>query len=75
MIFFDKMNPNSWVWIKVTSLPQFANFGEAFDKLGSELIPEKTRKEVVELYNGLFGTSAIVENGVVAIGFDVIECN
>jgi len=72
MIFFDKENPDSWVWIKVTSLPRYANFGEAFDDLGSKLIPGKTREEVVELYNGLFDLSEIAKNGVVAIGFDVL---
>lgn len=75
MKFVDGNNPNSWILIRVTELLQFNDFGEAFDALGSELIPNKTKTEVVELYANLFckSESEIRIIGVVAIGIEVID--
>lgn len=85
--FYDQDNPESWVLVEVTGLPTFSDFGAAFDALGQELIPERTREQVIALYNGLFhypdenldklnkenATSRMIrEMGVVAIGFSVI---
>lgn len=69
MIFYDESNPDSSVQIRVTNLLEFNDFGEAFDELGSELIPDRTRSEVIELYDDLFGRDVIIEDGVVTIGF------
>ncbi|ARF11816.1 hypothetical protein Klosneuvirus_2_252 [Klosneuvirus KNV1] len=81
--FYDKENPDSWVLIDVTSLPTFADFGTAYDVLGSELIPHKTKNEVIKLYNDLFHNSdekindtepsqMIKDKGVIAFGMRVI---
>lgn len=85
--FFDEKQPNSYVVVEITSLPCFSDFGSAFIILGEKLIPEKTKDEVVDLYNGLFHANQnldqikpgepseeIQKNGVVAIGFRVLEC-
>lgn len=74
-MFYDEINSDSWVWVKINSLPSYADFGIAFDNLGSILIPGKTREEIINLYNGLFGEVAIKEHGTVAIVFKVIDSN
>jgi len=69
--------------IEVTSLPTYSDFGTAYDDLGSELIPHKTKNEVIKLYNDLFHNTdekisdtetsqMIKDKGVVAIGMKVI---
>ena len=73
IIFFDQLNPDSWAWVRVTSLHTFGDFGEAFDVLGSKLIPDRTRDQVVGLYDGLFGEVAIKAHGVVVIGFELVD--
>jgi len=81
--FYDEENPQSFVVVEITSLPLFDDFGMAFDELGSSLIPNKSRKEVVFLYNELFHydgekitenmpSKMIIDQGVVAIGFKII---
>lgn len=80
---YDKENQDSWVLIEVTSLQTYSDFGVAYDVLGSELIPYKTKKEVIKLYNDLFHnqdekfsdnepSQMIKDRGVVAIGMKVI---
>jgi len=82
--FYDQDNPNSFVIVRITSLKVFSDFGVAFDALGDELIPGRTREEVIELYNRLnhypnevlitgIPSRMIQENGVVAIGFEIIS--
>lgn len=81
--FYDKENSESWVLIEVISLPTFPDFGTAYDTLGSQLIPHKTKKEVIKLYNNLFHytdeeisdtepSQMIKDKGVVAFGLKVI---
>ena len=85
---FDENDPESWVFAEITSLETYPDFGDAFDKLGSELIPGHTRDQVVKLYNGLFHyhdedieilnknslpSKMIIDNRVVAIGLKVIS--
>jgi ASC-1-like (ASCH) protein len=60
--------------VEVTSLLTFTDFGSAFDELGSALIPERTREQVVEMYNEFFSEETIRQVGVVAIGFTLQEC-
>src|SRR3989344_9362955 len=85
MHFFDLTDPHSWVICRVTTLLEFKDFGEAFDALGSSLIPGHTKEEVIRLYNifqkaededlDILGSTpcrAIRENGVVAIGILVL---
>lgn len=84
--FYDQNNPESWVEVIVTSLSTFNDFGEAHDSLGNQLLPVP-RSDVVSLYNGLFhysnvttisnefASQMIIDNGVVAIGFDLIATN
>lgn len=81
--FYDQNDPTSFVIVEITSLPIFSDFGAAFDSLGKELIPGRTREEVVELYNGLFHyhdeilekdkpSKMILNNEIVAIGFKLV---
>lgn len=84
--FYDQNNPSSWVEVIITSFPTFNDFGEAHDRLGNQLLPVP-RSDVVTLYNGLFhypnehafsnefASQMIIDNGVVAIGFDLITTN
>jgi hypothetical protein len=82
--FYDQDNPNSFVIVRITSLKVFSDFGVAFDALGDDLIPGRTREEVIELYNRLnhypnevlitgIPSRMIQENGVVTIGFEIIS--
>lgn len=82
--FYDEDNPTDGIIVEVTDLPTFKNFGEAFDLLGSRLIPNRSRREVVNMYNDLFHykdeilyddiTSKMInKEGVVAIGFKIIS--
>ena len=52
--FYDQDDPSLFTIIEITDLPIFADFGEAFDALGENLIPERTREEVINMYNDLF---------------------
>ncbi len=82
--FYDKKNQDSYVLCEITSLKIFNDFGEAFDLLGEELIPNNTREQVIKLYNELFhyddeiienivdSSRMIIDNGVVAIGLKVL---
>ena len=83
IIFYDENDHNSFVLCRITSLLIFNNFGEAFERLGAALIPNKAKVEVIDMYNKLFyyqdeqlhsgQTSAmIMDNKVVAIGIIVI---
>jgi ASC-1-like (ASCH) protein len=82
--FYDEDDHHSYVMCKIIDLQTFDNFGLAFDMLGSELIPERTRNEVVNMYNDIFHyddeilnqnitSKMISDNGVVAIGLEIIE--
>lgn len=81
--FYDEDNPTDKILVEVTELPIFKDFGEAFDVLGSSLIPNRSKKEVINMYNQLFHyedeiiydgvtSKMITKEGVVAIGFKVI---
>lgn len=80
--FFDKKNIDSYVICEVTELLHFDDFGQAFDALGEKLIPNRTRNEVIRLYNGFYEPNNKYEDGitsdfikglkVVAIGVKVI---
>lgn len=82
--FYDEDNPADDIIVEVTSLPIFKDFGKAFDALGSNLIPNRSKKEVINMYNELFHyedevlydgvTSKMInKEGVVAIGFKIIS--
>lgn len=82
--FYDQDDKTSFVIVEVTGLPIFTSFETAFDALGETLIPERTREEVIEMYNNLFhypdeilepgkSSKMILDNGVVAIGFNLIK--
>lgn len=84
MYFYDEDNINDVILVEITSLPIFKNFGEAFDILGSNLIPNRSKREVINMYNDLFHykdeelvdgvTSKMInKEGVVAIGFKIIS--
>lgn len=84
MYFYDQDFPNDKILVKITSLPIFSSFGEAFDHLGSDLIPDRSKREVINMYNKLFHyddeelvdgitSKMILDNGVVAIGFSIIK--
>lgn len=63
--FYDQNDKSSFVITEVISLLIFNNFGEAFDNLKGELIPEKSKEEVINLYNGLFHYGdEVIESGV-----------
>lgn len=53
----------------------FKNFSEAFDQLGSLLVPIEniTREDVANLYRKYFTDELVDKHGVVAVGIDVIE--
>ena len=82
--FYDQDDKTSFVIVEVTGLPIFTSFETAFDALGETLIPGRTREEVIEMYNNLFhypdkilepgkSSKMILDNGVVAIGFNLIK--
>jgi ASC-1-like (ASCH) protein len=84
MYFYDEDNMNDVILIEITSLPIFTDFAEAFDVLEFSLIPNKSRKEVINMYNDLFHyddeilidgvtSKMIIKEGVVAIGFKIIS--
>ena len=66
---------------QITSLLYFDDFGEAYDKLGEKLMPDMNRESVIKMYNsfytkydyGAHPCDAIIENGVVCIGINVIR--
>lgn len=81
--FYDKHNINSWALVEVVSLQCYNDFGKAYDALGEELIPRKSKNEVIKLYNEIYHyldekiddiseSQMIINNGVVAIGVNVI---
>lgn len=82
--FYDEDDTTDWVLVEVIDLPTFNNFGEAFDELGETLIPNRTKREVINMYNDLFHykdeilydgvTSKMINKKcVVAIGFKIIS--
>lgn len=72
--FVDSNDKNNWALVEVISLPTFANFGDAYDSLGEQLIPYRTRDEVVDMYYKIFKSNELInKSGVVAIGFKLIE--
>lgn len=84
MYFYDEDNHNDMILVEITSLPIFNDFGEAFDVLGYNLIPNRSKREVINMYNELFHykdevlhdgvTSKMInDEGVVAIGFKIIS--
>jgi ASC-1-like (ASCH) protein len=75
MIFFEKGNRDKWVHIRITSLPIFSDFGQAYDNLKDLLIPDSNCETVVKLYSSIFSMSEeeIRKIGVVAIGFKILD--
>ena len=84
MYFYDQDFPDNKILVKIRSLPIYCNFDEAFYDLGFRLIPNRTKREVINMYNELFHyndeklldgvTSKMInDHGVVAIGFIIIE--
>lgn len=72
--FVDSNDKNNWALVEVISLPTFANFGDAYDSLGEQLIPYRTHDEVVNMYDKIFKSNELInKSGVVAIGFKLIE--
>ena len=82
--FYDQDKKASFVIVEVTSLPTFTSFETAFCDLGESLIPKRTTEEVIKMYNDLFhypdeilepgkSSKMILDNGVVVIGFNLIE--
>jgi len=81
--FYDQNDQSSFVIVEITSLPTFADFGEAFDVLGEKLIPARSKEEVIYMYNELFHypdeipvknqpSKMIQDHGVVTIGFKIV---
>lgn len=68
-------NNNKIVKTRVTHILTFNDFGEAFDKLGSQLVPihNINRDKVIQLYSQYFSSDDIANNGVVAIGIKIIS--
>lgn len=65
--FYDQNDKSSFVITEVISLLIFNDFGEAFDNLKGELIPEKSKEEVISLYNELFHyDDEVIEPGVIS---------
>ena len=82
--FYDEDDCTDEILVEVTELLVFDNFGKAFDALGSNLIPNRLKPEVINMYNELFHydkeilydgiTSRMINNkGVVAIGFKILQ--
>jgi len=84
MYFYDEDNIDNKILVEIIDLPIFKNFGEAFDVLGYKLIPNRSKREVINMYNDLFHydneilvdgvTSKMInKEGVVAVGFKIIS--
>jgi len=84
MYFYDEDYPMDILLVEITDLPIFTDFAEAFDVLESNLIPNRSRKEIINMYNDLFHyddeilvdgvtSKMIIKEGVVAIGFKIIS--
>lgn len=61
--------------VRITSLLRYNSFGDAFDTLGTELVPIDgiTRDEVEDLYTRYYSRQDVEKHGVVAIGVVVIK--
>jgi len=84
MYFYDEDYPEDMLLVEIIELPTFNDFAEAFDVLGSKLIPDRSRRNVINMYNDLFHyddeelfdgvTSKMIRDiGVVAIKFKIIS--
>lgn len=84
MYFYDEDNSDDMILIEITELLIFKNFEEAFDVLGSNLIPNRSKREIINMYNDLFhyeyeelydgiSSKMINDEEVVAIGFKIIS--
>lgn len=71
--FYDEHNSDISVVVKVISLTKFPDFGTAFDEFGDKLIPDKTRNEVVQIYNDIYSPDLIRDIGVVIIDLELIQ--
>jgi ASC-1-like (ASCH) protein len=73
MVLLD-LKTNKKVKVKITLLEYFENFGEAFDILGTKLVPIKDidKEQVVKLYSQYYSDEDIKKYGVVCIGVQVI---
>jgi len=72
MIFFTDEKE---VTVEITSLPVFRSFGDAYNVLGSELVPVPgvDREIVEEFYRDYYTDKDVAQYGVVAIGVRVID--
>lgn len=64
------------VKVEVTSLKRFDSFGDAYNDLGSLLVPiiDITPEEVKRIYSKFYSDEAIKDaNDVVCIGFDIYK--
>ena len=51
----------------------FDNFGDAFERLGYDFLPDaKNKDEAIQLYGKYFKDSLIKKHGVVVIGIELI---
>jgi len=84
MKFYDEDYPQDYILVKIISLTTYDSFEHAFNHLGSKLIPNHSRIEVINMYNKLFHyddeilidgitSKMIMDNGVVAIGFIILK--
>lgn len=62
------------ITVQITSLLTFRSFGDAYDLLGSKLVPVPgiNREDVEKFYSKYYNDSSIAESGIVAIGVKVI---
>lgn len=71
--FYDKDDPSRFTMCRVSDHKHFIGPGEAFDKLGDQLLPGFTRDEVVEFYFKTLGfEKEINEHGFVAIELEIL---
>lgn len=69
-IVFQTVDETKEVEIIVTELRYYKDFGEAFNELGSKLVPIKDANvdDVKKLYNQFFTDDDVAKYGVVAVG-------
>lgn len=71
---FYLVNDNLIVFVKVIDKLHYANFSNAFDQLGSELVPINniSNEQVRQIYNDIYSSDEIEQYGVVAIKLKVL---
>lgn len=72
--FYDKDNPTRYAICKTVGFILYTDPGQAFDYLGSNLMPGRTREQVVEFYyKTLQLEEDIKTNGFTAIKLQILE--